>query len=301
MSRTLIVQHWTFHTARVRAAKRLDYQPSDLNGLDLLGFIQGLTTTGRPVDNEPGKRWTRIDSVTPRGARGLLVEASSGRYGEAGDLVDRSSGQVAFSYGEDHAPTGPTRTLVVVPDTGMHAIACYERSSSTGVSGVELLRWLWKRTFLDANTGITWSHPWIDEPEAWLEEASLKAVEVHRYAGGTNTVAADSGGPDEFVHAARARRSRFLGRGTLEAVLKDAKAAHQLVGIDYADGDRVFVEVKVGDRQAKYQIGDGSLPKLQRQLDDGLTDDEFVAECATHLRERVFPELGGGWNSSWVA
>ncbi len=301
MSRTLIVQHWTFHTARVHAANRLDYQPADLNGLDLLEFVHDLTKPGTPIDNEPRQRWTRVDTVSARGARSLLVTAASGQYGEKGDVVNRNSGTVDFHLGEEHAPTAPTRSLIVVPDSGMHAVAFYERSSSAGASGIELLSGLWKRGFLDSNTGITWKPDWIDEPEAWLEEARLKAVEVHRYAGEENTAAADSADLGEFIFAARARRNRFLGGGTLDAVLKDAKSAHQLVGMQYEAGDRVFVEVKVGDRQAKYQVGEGGLPKLQRPIDDGLSDDQFVSECITHAADRVFPGLGMAWNSVWAS
>ncbi len=299
MSRSLIVQHWTFHTAHKHAPNRQDYSPYDLNGMDLLSFIQGVTKPGESIDNVPRKRWTRIDSVASRGGRAIVVTAASGRYGEPGDLVNRTSGTVDFRIGEEHAPTAPTRSLIVVPDSGLHALAFYERSSSAGISGVELFSLLWKRRFLDAHTGITWEPDWIDEPEVWLEEARLKAVEVRRYNGNLNTSSADSDLPDEFIYAARARSGRFFGQGTLESVLKNAGRVHKMVGVQPVDNDRVLIEVKVGDRQVKYRLDGGALPKLQRELSDGLTEDQFVGECLGQA-DRMFDGLGVKWVPSWI-
>ena len=40
MARTLLIDDWTYHTARVHKKNRQDYQPSDVLGIDVLDFVE---------------------------------------------------------------------------------------------------------------------------------------------------------------------------------------------------------------------------------------------------------------------
>ncbi len=292
MSRTLLTQSWSFHTARVREPKRQDYAPSALPGADLLDFVRAELDDLR-VTNEVKQRWTSVRSVEAVGTRALLVTAGAGAYNEPGDVVNVDDGTVEFSLGQKHAATTLTRSLIVVPDVGLNAVAFYERSTGRGTSGLDLVQAL-QDAWRGRGAGITWRAEWLEESDAWLQEAKLKAVQIRRYVGGVNTASADSVDLGEFQFGAKAAKNRFLPHRTLEQILQDPKHAHALIGhgLRHEDGDRVFVELTLNGQQKTYALDGGRLPKVQLALNDDLDNHAFVAECAAQARDRVFPGLG---------
>lgn len=300
MSRTLLVQLWSFHTARVHVANRQDFSPFDLGGRDLFEVIHSTLGKLESLDDEDRQRWVTMGETHRAGSRSLLVSASAGKYGESGDVVDRTDGSVAFTLGEDHAATVPTRSLIVVPDAGLYAVAFYERSSGRGASGLDLLKRL-HHDWVGQCTGITWKTEWLEESGAWVRAAHMKAVEVRRFAGTTGTAQSGVKPLGEYSWGLKAARGNFLPHRDLEQILDQPKYAHTLLGsaVEPEDGDRVFVELVRDGRQKTYAIEGGNLPRMQMEIDD-LDDKQFVGACAEHAAAVVFPRLSGSWNASWV-
>lgn len=300
MSRTLLTQSWSFHTARVREPKRQDYAPSALSGVDLLDFVRR-ELEGLRLTNREKQRWTSVRSIEAVGTRALLVTAGAGAYNEPGDVVNVDDGTVDFTLNEKHAATTVTRSLIVVPDVGLNAVAFYERSTGRGTSGLDLARAL-QDAWRSRGAGITWRSEWLEESDAWLQAAKLKAVQIRRYVGGAQTADADAVELGEYQFGAKAAKNRYLPHRTLEQILDDPKHAHELIGhgLRHEDGDRVFVELTLDGQQKTYALDGGRLPKVQLALKDDLDNMAFVAECAAQARDRVFPGLGVTWTPAWV-
>lgn len=295
-----MVQDWTFHTARVREANRQDFSPADLGGIDLLDFVETQLRDLQWTDLEK-QRWTSVGRVDRAGSRALFVTAHAGAYNEPGDVVDVTTGDISFSLGKDHAATSLTRSLIIVPDSGLHAVAFFERSTGRGTSGLDLMKAL-RQAWKDKHTNITWNTEWLEEAAAWLMAAKLKAVQVRRYAGDHRTADPDAEELGEFVFGARAKRNHFLPHRTLDQILQDPGRAHDLIGhqLTHEEGDRVFVELHHDGKQKTYALDGGKLPKLQMSLPDGQTDRDFRNECLNQAATKIFPGLGLAWNSNWV-
>ena len=273
MARTLLIDDWTYHTARVRKKNRQDYQPSDVLGIDVLDFLEKALPVGVSFDKKEKQRWVRVDDVHRMGRRSLLVKATAGAYGESGEVVDRRDSSVAFMLEPDHATTAATRMLVLVPDVGLHAFAFIERSTGRGSAGLDLVGQL-KQTWQKKGTGVTWQQTWMQDADPWLESGDLKVIQVKRYRGLSGTTSPDVENLGAFEYAMRAQRGKFFKKQVLEEVLKDARKANELIGIDHEDGDRLFLEVALDGRVAKFAIGDGKLPRVQAVLNDQLDDNE---------------------------
>jgi hypothetical protein len=226
------------------------------------------------------------------------VSAAAGAYNEPGSLVDTDSGEDAFTIDVNHAATAVTRSLFIVPDEGLYAVAFHERSTGRGTSGLDLLEDL-KRQWREGRHGITWSHEWLEEAAAWLQAAKLKAVQVRRYSDRTAADAVEELG--EYLFGARATKNHFLPRRSLEQILDNSDAAYSLIGhnLSPADGDRVFVELVHDGRQKTYAIDGGSMPKAQLRLGD-LDDEAFVRLCVDQAATVVFPRLGVTWRPRWA-
>lgn len=297
MARTLLIQKWSYHTARVREPKRVQYQPINVLGADVLNFVKGQLVSGANFDLEDKKRWVQVDAVDRCGTRSLLVVASAGAYGEEGRVVDRRDSSVQFQMEPDHAPTSSTRMLVVVPDSGNYAFALMERSTGRGSAGLDLVGQLHK-TWREQYRDVTWHKEWIDDADAWRESGELKAVEVRRYRGFYDTAHGDEGGI--FEYRARSRRGGVLSRGMLDAILEDSSKAHELIGIEAEEDDRVFLELRLDGRVAKYALDGGKLPKAQALLPDDLDNEAFTRHCAAEVQNRLCPKLGLIYNPGWI-
>lgn len=297
MSRTLLVEKWSFHTARVRN-NRQDFPPYKLHDIDLYDFICEHAPY-LSLRDEQRSRMMTVDHVNTSG-RSLLVTAKAGAYNEPGTLVDTTTGDSAFEIGPEHAPTAPTRTLIIVPDQGLYAIAFYERSTGRGMSGPDVRNCL-QRKWREYTPLITWEAEWLIEAEAWLQTANLKAVSIRRYRGrgGTNGPVAEELG--EYVFAARASRGKFFRHELLTDVLADPRRAHSLFGqqVQPDDEDRVFVELSRDGRQKTYALERGSLPKAQLQIPDAMSDEEFITECVSQASGETMSDVIT-WNPKWV-
>lgn len=158
MGRTLIVHHWTFHTARVH--NPIDLPPCDLGGVDLLEYVKR-NAPGLQRRDPNRQRWVAVSSVALKGARSVLLTAEAGALDEPGRVVDSKSGSGVFDIQNDHVATAATRTLIVVPDSGLSAFAFYERSTGRGTSGLDVFGVL-KSMWLSESRGITWGAEWLE-------------------------------------------------------------------------------------------------------------------------------------------
>lgn len=299
MARTLLIDDWTYHTARVHKKNRQDYQPSGVLGTDVLDFVEKALPVGASFDKKEKQRWVRVDDVRRSGRRSLLVKATAGAYGESGEVVDRRDSSVAFTLEPDHATTAATRMLVLVPDVGLHAFAFIERSTGRGSAGLDLVGQL-KQTWLEKGTGATWKQTWIQDADPWLESGDLKVIQVKRYRGSSGTTSPDVENLGAFEYAMRAQRGKFFKKKILEEVLKDASKANELIGIEHEDGDRLFLEVALGRRVAKFAVEEGKLPRVQAVLDDQLDDNDFI-KCCIENAQRVCDQVGLTYQPEWVS
>ena len=299
MARTLLIDDWTYHTARVRKNNRQDYQPSNVLGIDMLDFVEKALPVGASFDKKEKQRWVRVDEVRRAGRRSLLVKAAAGAYGESGEVVDRRDSSVAFMLEPDHATTAATRMLVLVPDVGLHAFAFIERSTGRGSAGLDLVGQL-KQLWLEKGTGATWQQAWMQDADPWLESGDLKVIQVKRYRGPSGTTSPDVENLGTFEYAMRAQRGKFFKKKVLEEVLKDARKANELIGIDHEDGDRLFLEVALDGRVAKFAVGEGKLPRVQAVLDNQLDDEKFIKCCIENAR-RVCERVGLAYKPEWVS
>lgn len=299
MSKTLLVDCWEFN--RFRKTDQ-NLPPFNIDGTDLYDFVAEELDTLKPVKDQAHERWSTLNKWNRVGARAFFLDGETGHYGDPGNVIDVPSGRTTLTLTEDHATTATTRALIVIPDEGMHAFAFYERSGARGASGLEIrkeLQRLWRER---SNRAFTWKCEWLIEPEAWLESVDFKAVEVRRYAGNSGTANSSIAGPDEYVFGAQAGRSKFLPRKQLKDILEDQAKAYGMLGVSVSpeDGDRVYVEVRDPEtnRQKKYEVSGGSLPKIQRSI--GATNDkDFINECVKYAGD-LFPRMGRVWKNNWT-
>jgi hypothetical protein len=90
----------------------------------------------------------------------------------------------------------------------------------------------------EKGTGATWKQTWMQDADPWLESGDLKVIQVKRYRGPSGTTSPDVENLGAFEYAMRAQRGKFFKKKVLEEVLKDARKANELIGIDHEDGDR---------------------------------------------------------------
>ena len=122
---TLLTQEHTFHTARVREARRVHYDVADIDGTDLLDFFRDhLTPNRREVFPANGTsdtyRHVIVTGVHERGERALLVDLSGGHSGRSGQVRD-DQGNAVFDYDPTHASTVNARMLIICPAIGQQA------------------------------------------------------------------------------------------------------------------------------------------------------------------------------------
>ena len=122
---TLLVQEHSFHTARVREARRVHYEVADIDGTDLLDFFRDHLIPQRheviPATTASGAdRHVIVSRVRKRGERALLVDLSGGHSGVSGQVRD-AQGTSVFDYTPTHASTVDARMLIICPATGQQA------------------------------------------------------------------------------------------------------------------------------------------------------------------------------------
>lgn len=298
MTRALLIQAWSYHTARVHKDSRLDFPPNNVLGVDVLEFVKSELSMNRSFDKEDRKRWVQVSAIQEVGSRSLLVTAKAGAYGEPGEIVDRRKGSVDFVLREDHAPTADTRMLVIVPDVGLHAFAFVERSTGRGSAGLDLVGQL-HSAWRERETGATWRKDWMEDPRAWLESGEFKSVEIKRYRGDSGTLSSDVENLGGFEYRAKSRRGRFFSRKLLVDIVNDSAKAHQIFGIEVEPEDKVFVEIELEKRVSKYALDNNKLPRAQIVLPDDLGDAGFVRRCLKEARDWVFPGVGLNYNPQW--
>lgn len=152
----------------------------------------------------------------------------------------------------------------------------------------------------EKGTGATWKQTWMQDADPWLESGDLKVIQVKRYRGPSGTTSPDVENLGAFEYAMRAQRGKSFKKKVLEEVLKDARKANELIGIDHEDGDRLFLEVALDGRVAKFAIGDGKLPRVQAVLDDQLDDNDFI-KCCIENAQRVCDQVGLTYQPEWVS
>lgn len=67
MARTLLIDDWTYHTARVHKKNRQDYQPSNVLGIDVLDFVEKALPVRASFDKKEKQRRMGVLRNSPSG------------------------------------------------------------------------------------------------------------------------------------------------------------------------------------------------------------------------------------------
>ena len=137
--RVLTIHELTFREKGKREGAGRVFAPVDLLGSDLLDiFSDWLSRLTREDTVDKSKNtWVNVTGISRYASRVVVVETSVGSSGESGEVVDSETGESEFQLSSRHAPTGTTRTLLLVPEKGRSAFLMTE-SSRRGAGGIRL-------------------------------------------------------------------------------------------------------------------------------------------------------------------
>lgn len=298
--RVLTVYELSFHEKRKH--KPASFAPADLDGEDLLeifeSWVKNLTTA--ETHNEGRQTWVSVDKVSRYASRVLLLDLRVGAYGEAGDIVDVSTGNPVGNIADNQAPTGSNRSLLFVPETGERAYFLSEESSRGQAGG--RIRELFCSHFKGYTDKVTMEMTAVTESEVWAEAAELKEVEV-RLEGKSVDVA---DGPHVEVgkvsHVARPQRGKRFPRNLLKD-LKHERTLKRIVSVeDLPEDHRVWVTMEHDGRTKKFELGTEGAPAIREVLNETtepvLKTPELVNKCIDRVAD-LCERRGATWDASW--
>lgn len=304
--RVLTIHELTFREKGKREGVGREFAPSDLLGDDLLElfytWVAGLTESDTA---DPGTHtWVTVNNVFKYASRVLVVETSVGTSGESGEVVDSETGRTEFQLSSRHAPTGITRTVLLVPERGRSAFLMSEWSRRG--SGGSRIRQLFVKHSTENLGLIKMDCHTVSEGEAWAEHAKLKEVEL-RVEGRPVDVA---DGPDIQVgiisHVARPPRRGFFPRDLIGQLIRDKDAAKRVVGLPTeatTEREDVYITLVEGQRQKKFLLDGGGAPSFRLVLNedgsDPLSTSEIVAKCVEQLAEIAGRTGKVEWDPRW--
>jgi hypothetical protein len=278
------------HTLEFHRRRHVDETcaPANLdgNGLDLLDvfyeWCSGLG--GNELHDGENNLFVRMADAR-RSGRTVLASVEVGSWGEAGAVVDSTSGSIVMPLTEEQAPTGVTRAVMFVPTPGEVAVY-FAEYSGRGSGGSRLLRAF--RSFWSENYPITMIPSVVTEGEAWAEGADLKEVEVRFRRISSDIADAAQESKAVYSHAVRPPRGKFLKPDLLRQLQRHPNLAASTVGLgsQMPDDSEVLVTLKNREgRQKKFVLGHGEgLPSMREELnpphEPALSDDALLILCA---------------------
>lgn len=304
--RVLTIHELTFREKGKREGAGRVFAPVDLLGSDLLDiFSDWLSRLTREDTVDKSKNtWVNVTGISRYASRVVVVETSVGSSGESGEVVDSETGESEFQLSSRHAPTGTTRTLLLVPEKGRSAFLMTE-SSRRGAGGIRL-RQLFSEHIADLLRLIKMDCSAVSEGDAWAEHAKLKEVELR--VEGKSVDAADGVHVEvgAISHIARPHRRAFFNRDLLGKLATDKSAAKRVVGIpvdeDHEKED-IYVTLVDGERQKKFLVDGGGAPSFRLVLNEDNTEqlivDDLVAKCVEQLSEIAGITGKINWEPRW--
>lgn len=283
---TLLVERHTFHTANVREQNREHFEPSSAGakGMDYLDFLGGALPANRVHHDAKRNWWTRVSGVEQK-PRALFVKAASGPAGQMGQVVDVRTGEPLFDVEPEHVTALQGRALFLVPETGLEALAFYERIGGNS-AGIELRNAI-KADWRAAHSGVTMKVGWVQTREEFLEEANLKGFEVRRHDAEVPSHLPDEELVGTLSYKAVAQKSHWFSKDLQQQLLAHPEAAHQYFILEPREDDEVALDLKLGEQTRRYVINRGNLPKVSLDLGLRVSDEDFLHACfekaAAHL------------------
>ncbi|QEP06375.1 hypothetical protein [Glutamicibacter sp. ZJUTW] len=304
--RVLTIHELTFREKGKREGAGRVFAPVDLLGDDLLDiFSNWLSKLTREDTVDKSKNtWVNVTAASRYASRIIVVETSVGSSGESGEVVDSETGESEFQLAAHHAPTGTTRTLLLVPEKGRSAFLMTE-SSRRGSGGIRL-RQLFSEHITDLLRLIKMDCSAVSESDAWAEHAKLKEVELR--VEGKSVDAADGVHVDVGVisHIARPHRRAFFNRDLLGKLATDKSTAKRVVGIpvdEEHEKEDVYVTLVDGERQKKFLVEGGGAPSFRLVLNEDsaeqLNTDDLVAKCVEQLSDITGITGKINWEPRW--
>lgn len=299
--RTLTATRLAFHQKRARNADH--YPPADLLGTDLIDHFESWceSLTADMAKDDKRQRWMKVTEVRRYASRVVVVEAEVGAFGEAGGLVNTTTGEVSGSVTENDAPTGPVRAVLMVPPEGLSAYMFFEESSR---GSTRRLLDLFQKYFRESVSAITMDTLTIVEGETWSEEAKLKEVEVRVRQKSPDRADPIAEEPGSISHIARPpRRKRFSNR-MYTNLKNDRNLAATVVGIPrLPNQSEVYVTMERDGRTKKFAVeGDPGAPSLRLVLNDAdestIEIKKLVDVCVEQVSDLLERE-DALWHPEW--
>lgn len=304
--RVLTVHEFGFREKGKRLGDGRIFAPSDLLGDDLHDVFNAWVSDLTPeetVDRE-NSNWVTIRKVAAFAPRVTIVELSVGSTGETGEVVNSETGESEFQLTAEHAPTGLTRVVLLVPETGQSAFFMSE-TSRRGSGGTRLRR-LFESYVTRQFKLIKMDSETVSEGEAWVEHANLKEVELRVEGRAVDIADGLDVEVGAFSHIARPKRRAFFQKDLIGELARDKRAARAVVGLPTnvgSDREDVYVTLADGARQKKFLVDGGGAPSFRLVLNqDGqspLTDIELVDICVSQLSELSGRTGRIEWNARW--
>ncbi|RJF41881.1 hypothetical protein D4740_07315 [Actinomyces sp. 2119] len=299
--RVLTATVMTFHEKYQRNAAT--YAPSDLNGDDLIDVFHNWAVAIPDEDRAFSKQqtWVSVTSARRVAPRVELLDMRVGSYGERGEVLDVSTGEVVHEITDDEAPVGSIRALLFVPEKGERAYF-FAEESSRGSAGGRIMG-MFKRYFSNYSDSVTMDTAREVEAEAWIELANLTEVEVRVAGKSVNIEDGSIVKVGRLSYIARPERGlkffpqKLLGKLSRQDILKE------VVSVPEFDTDyEVYVTMERDRRSKKFLLGQNSGPAIREVMTEAgeapLSDKILVERCAERVSD-LLQRHGGVWESAW--
>lgn len=280
------------------------------SGVDFLSLFHGLLSDiqGKPIDDQKYERYLSVEELHPAG-RSVGFICESGRYGASGRLVNVKSGIKTKDIDEDESPVVVTRNFLACPESGHWAVLCAERYG--GRTAGRMILTTFARAFREkfSSDEYVFKFEGLMDPPAWaayLQNANMTAIEVSRYGASSDLsdgVVGSTIGRVSCVVKPK-RGLKMFSRDTRDGILGKKIQAHDIIGLQYHEGDDTEIVLDDGTQQRRILIDQTEPPVLMYPISDDTQPrpDDIAAFAAMQskvvdLRRTLGLHLPDGWES----
>lgn len=297
--RVLTVHELTFHGIQPHACI---YSPANLQGCNLPDIFYKWVTSLNATQTHDHKRqrWVRVAGTTRLTEQVVLVDLRVGSYGEGGELVDITTGNVAHVIGNHEAPTGQNRLALFVPKRGARAYFLSE-GSTRGDAGGHIRR-LFMTHFRGLTNQIVMEMQAVTEGDVWVEAAKLTEVEIRLEGKAADLADGNEVNVGRISYIAKPKK-RAVFPNSMIGKLRSKDFLTKVVGVpDLPEERDVYVTMKRDGRIKKFVLGVEESPTLRQVLNDThenpLTTEQFVEVCVEQV-SALCDRTGEVWDSAW--
>ena len=292
--RSLGVRRLTFVKKRDRSDDPEQFSPANLNGDNLLDLFERWIKGPDAVPHMDPKSddCVMIKEVSRPNELSVLVDTNSGKRGEEGELYTPNSSISARHINEEDAPTGHTRVLLYVPESGRNALF-FSEYCQRGTAGTRLID-LFSKWYINECPDIKMEKEFVREGEDWLQHIkAVKSIEMRAHRLPECTYEALQTKKGSFSLEFKPAKGQDFIRKALDGIRQrknEANIAKSIFGIPELDGsgETSLLATVVGNdgRSKKINLADEVLPHFLRALSENgepeLNNEQFVQHCLDH-------------------